>query len=217
MAAKDFDMLDGETPHAFQAFVCYRELEVHQQTLAEASRAFYGDEGKHPRAQICEWSRRNSWRKRARAYAQWKDEQKIEAMRSEIGKMARRHAMQAVQVQSIAARQANALLQKVMAAEKKAAEENKPAPLMLTVKEIMDLFKIGVQMERLSYGQPDSIQRMLNPTTRTGGSGGGGDDPADDELITFLLEDEEAIEHAAALFERISTASDEETVGEGSS
>lgn len=157
-----------ETDAAWAGFVGYRDLGPAERSLVKAAR----NVGKHPRV-FEEWSQKWDWVARCHAFDAFMDRRKREADLAEIEAMRRRHIQMAMSLQGAAA----LALNKIVAAEHEPLrdekgkilvdEKGKPllGPLTLKPSEVRDLAELGVKLERLNRGEPDSIQEQRHELT----------------------------------------------------
>jgi len=139
----------GEPDTAWVAFVQYRDLGPAERSLARLAqvtnkkRELYGG-----------WCGRWNWVARCAAYDAWLDRQTKLAEIDAIREMKRRHVQIAMTLQGAGA----LALNKIVAAEKALGPEGQPGPLTLKPAEAMGMVDLGSKLERLSRGEPDSIE-----------------------------------------------------------
>lgn len=161
-----WDRQPQETDQAWSGFVLYRDLGPAVRTLAKAAKA-----ASKSAPLFLDWSQRWDWVARCRAYDAYLDKKKREADEAAIVDMRRRHIDFSMALQGTAA----LALNKIMNAEKAPALDAKGRPMLdakgrpmlspLTLKasEVRDLAELGVKLERLNRGEPESIaeQRVV--------------------------------------------------------
>lgn len=139
----------GEPDTAWVAFVQYRDLGPSERSLARLAQAtnkkreLYGG-----------WCGKWNWVARCAAYDSWVDRQSKLAEIEAIREMKRRHVQIALTLQGAGA----LALNKIVAAEKAMGADGQPGPLTLKPAEAMGLVDLGAKLERLSRGEPDSIE-----------------------------------------------------------
>jgi hypothetical protein len=143
----------GESATAFAAFVIFRDLGP-RRSLDAASRLYHRKPGQEPEqpqtgpkkrksGQVRLWYERWQWRSRAEAYDAEQDRQQRAAQEAVRREMAQRHAREAVALQEKALRR----LQQM-------------SPDELSPGQVLDYFLQAAKLERLSRGEPDTIQEQ---------------------------------------------------------
>ena len=138
MAAKrhPWNMREGETANAFAAFCVYRDLDG-KRSVAKAAKIL----GKNVTT-MGEWSSKNGWIARAKAWDAEIDRRATEAEAREVEKMKRRQIRLAMGMQSVGRK---GLL--------------KLDPDDMTPRDVTRLLKEGTTMERVNRGEPGQIVR----------------------------------------------------------
>ena len=143
-----WERLPTESDLPWQAFVEYRDLG-------------YAKRGLKPVAQklekgvqlLAKWSTQYQWTERVHAYDSWLDRKKVEADVAAIQEMRKRHIEMALGLQGAAA----LALNKIVTAERSKGEDGKPGPLTLKPSEVTAMAELGVKLERLNRGEPETI------------------------------------------------------------
>lgn len=144
-----WDRLREESDKAWASFVTYRDMPPLERSVRRTSRII----GLRPPT-IHAQASKFSWIARARAYDVWKDRQAQIAEIEAITEMKKRHISIAMNLQGAAA----LALQKIIAAEKTLGPDGRPGPLTLRPSEVKDLAELGMKIERLNRGEPESLQ-----------------------------------------------------------
>jgi hypothetical protein len=132
------DRLPGETPPAFEAWCCYRDMGPGRSLVKVSQRS-----GKH-RTLLERWSRRWSWVERAKA---WDDE---------LDRIGREHSAAAVRrMADDHAQLAAAMLAKVSEALRTFD------PAKITAANLPGWIDVGTRIERLCRGQATSIEQKI--------------------------------------------------------
>lgn len=151
-----WEMLPGETPKQFAAFVTYRELGIHR-SLREATVVFYripADEWatesgkKHWQGKkrlIERWSAQNKWVQRVEEYDEWIRQSSEQDAADEIRKMKVRHA-------SIAAAATGKVIEAI----------NHLDASKLNGLQLLQMFDLAVKNERLARDVPNDIRAITN-------------------------------------------------------
>lgn len=157
-----------ETDSAWAGFVVYRDLGPAERSAAKAAK----NSGKNHRL-FEEWCQKWDWVARCHAFDAFMDRKKREADIAAIEEMRKRHIDFSMALQGTSA----LALNKIMALEKAPLrdhkgkivvdEKGKPVlgPLTLKPSEVRDLAELGVKLERLNRGEPDSIQQQKHELT----------------------------------------------------
>lgn len=131
-----------ETDMAWEAFVVYRNLGPTKRSQVETAKVL----SKHP-GTLTPWSAEHQWVLRAHAYDQWVDRQNLMAEAEARKEMRKRHIQMAMSLQGAAA----LALNKIIKAEQQGEQ------LTLKPGEMKELAELGLKIERLNRGEPDSI------------------------------------------------------------
>lgn len=138
----------GETDSAWAAFVVYRDDGPGERSLAKLGRKFGKNKENFER-----WSSTWDWVARVRAYDVFLDRKKREKDLAEVEAMRVRHIDFAMTLQGAAA----LALNKIVAAERAKDEKGQPLPVILSPHEVKELAELGLKVERLNRGEPESI------------------------------------------------------------
>jgi hypothetical protein len=143
---RPWDQQAGETARAFAAFQVYRDLPAKSRSLERAASIYYGQEvgrtigGTSGKVRQFEtWSSRWDWVPRVAQYDRHIDRAATATHAEEVAAMAARHAATAMRMVEKAAE----------ALEKVDVDDLSPGQLAL-------FFELGVKIERLSRGEPDT-------------------------------------------------------------
>lgn len=128
--------LPKESPEAFAAFICYRDLGI-----AERSTARVAQECRKTKGLMDRWSRTHGWVSRAAAWDSHLDRVAQQATEKARGEMAERQVRLGRALQGRAAQGLSSI---------------KPEKLKAT--EVAALAKAGVDIERVAAGEPTAIQ-----------------------------------------------------------
>lgn len=174
----------NESPEAYLAFSHYRddrEFRRIRKTCAELGK---------PRSTVSSWSSpdRHNWLKRCAAFDKFEDEERQKAQRREIRRMHARHAKHAVS----AIEAASHVIEKLRPSDKN------PEPDKMKHRDAIRLLDVGVRIERLSRGEPDTIQKTEGEMRVTN---------VDDKRASMvkLLEDPGALRHLQEISKRLGT------------
>lgn len=179
-----WDRYPDETDSAWGNFLVYRAMEPVDRSIVKAAIKA----GRNP-STFEAHSQRYSWVVRVRAYDQWRDRQAQMAEIEAVQEMKKRHIQMAMSFQGAAA----LALNKIIAAEQQKGKDGKPGALTLKPTEVKELAELGMKIERLNRGEPESIQEqkveLLASDRRT--------------ELRRLLEDEKAAPSVRALTETL--------------
>lgn len=137
-----WDRQQGETAKAFAAFTAYRDMPANERSLPKAATIFYDVEvgqGSGKIRQFEKWSTANGWTDRAAAYDDYLDATRQRTHAEEVEAMAIRHAEAGAK-----------------AVEKGLAKLEQMQVVDMSVGEAVAAIKIGVAVERLSRGEPET-------------------------------------------------------------
>jgi hypothetical protein len=150
---QSWEQLEGESDKAFSAFVIFRDMGPSKRSLDGASTLYHnhnrqegdkkemaGAKNKNRSGQVQVWADRWNWRQRASAWDAEQDRVGREAQLQEIIEMRRRHAEEAMLLQTVA-------LEKLRAID----------PDSLTANQTLDYLVEAAKLERLSRGEPEVI------------------------------------------------------------
>lgn len=150
---KPWERQPGETPKAFAAFACYRDLGV-LRTIDQAYRHWMAKQhrpvppDKRAAGNFQNWSAKHQWVLRAQAWDEEQDRLKRAAHMRALESMAERHAAMATKVQAIAIKRLNTL-----------TEEDEKG---ISPTQAVGMMKDAIRIERVSRGEPDG---EMNPQT----------------------------------------------------
>jgi hypothetical protein len=171
--AAPWEQQPGESARAFGAFCAYRDLGP-RRSLRAAATAFYGRASAALERQLDKWSRDFGWVERANAWDRHLDAEARQAQEEARREMVERHLREARSLQGKALQRLQALT----------PEELGPAELLRYIVE-------AVKLERLTLGEPDTVQRH-----ELTGRGGAALHFSLEEAVTAARELEEA-EHGS--------------------
>uniref|UniRef100_A0A7C2ZYB4 Uncharacterized protein n=2 Tax=Thermorudis TaxID=1649508 RepID=A0A7C2ZYB4_9BACT len=149
---KPWERLPGEPAKAYHAFTIYRDLSPKERSLRRVAEVLgYGrSKDKKGRlkvpATIEKWSRRYRWVDRALAWDDEQDRLRREAQREAVEEMLRRHAQEAVALQTKA-------LQRLRELD----------PSELSPGDVLRYFIEAAKLERISRGEPETITEERHP------------------------------------------------------
>jgi hypothetical protein len=141
-----YERQPGETVKAYAAFCVYRDLGAGR-GLRDACRRFYG-ESVAKRGQIEQWSKQWKWVERAKAWDDELDRVNREAQAKARKEMGERHAKVAVALQEKAIQRLKSM-----------------KPEELSSSDLIRYFVEAAKLERLSRGEPDSIEEQRHSGT----------------------------------------------------
>lgn len=130
----------GESAKAFAAFCGYRDMGP-RRSLRELARALSANKTTTYLAQLGEWSRRWNWVERVKAWDEELDKKAREAQLEEVRKMRERHVREAMSIQEMAIRRLKGM-----------------DPTELSANDVLRYFVEGTKLERISRGEPETIQ-----------------------------------------------------------
>lgn len=139
----------GEPAKAYAAFCLYRDMPAHARSLRAVADRLYGSGTASKRrrtpGQLFKWSTRWRWVERAAAWDDEQDRQARQAQLRAVQEMRERHVREA------------------MALQRKALERlQRMDPEELSPKDVLWYFVEAAKLERLSRGEPDTIQEQRN-------------------------------------------------------
>jgi hypothetical protein len=175
-----WEQQQGESSKAFAAFCVYRDL-GRNRSVVEAFRQQTGKPGaKQASGRWNRWAKAWHWAERAQAWDGEQDRVKRDTQLRKIEEMAVRHANVSLM-----------FLQKVVDRLRTVDADT------LTMADLVRWFEAAVRVERLSRGEPDSVQEQRHeggPTSET-------------NIMFQILSDPAAAELACRLFERVAAGS----------
>src|SRR5437660_1461972 len=145
-----YERQPGESDRAFAAFCCYRDLGP-KRSLDEVGKRLYGGQSGRKRAatgRVQEWSSNWQWRERVAAWDAHLDQQTREAQEKARREMGERHAKLAVALQEKAIQRLKGM-----------------KPEELSSADLLRYFVEAVKLERLSRGEPDTIEEQRHSGT----------------------------------------------------
>lgn len=140
----------GESGKAFAAFCVYRDMGA-KRSLREVCRILSRDKTTVKQRHIEDWSSRWRWVERATAWDDELDRRAREAQVEEVRKMRERHVREAMSIQEMAIRRLKGM-----------------DPTELSAHDVLRYFMEGTKLERISRGEPETIQEHQH----TGKDGG---------------------------------------------
>lgn len=142
-----------ESEEAFYAFTLYRDMSPRKRSLRRVADLIDGHEGvtreprrRHVPGRIKRWAERFAWVERALAWDEEQDRLRREAQREAVEEMLRRHAQEAVALQTKA-------LQRLRELD----------PSELSPRDVLAFFVEAAKLERISRGEPETIAEERNP------------------------------------------------------
>lgn len=145
---KLYERQNQESDRAWEAFCIYRDLGFERSQEKVAARL-----GKSTQL-MAAWSVTWSWRKRADAWDMEKDRQQRAADLQAIFEMRKRHIKTSTMMQGLGSVE----LAKFFKMSQKKDENGQDVPPVLEVGDAMRLVELGMKIERLNRGEPESIQ-----------------------------------------------------------
>lgn len=141
---------DLDTDRSFHAFCIYRDAGS-KRSLVETARLHYGlterpDQKSGKYRQVKAWAAKGNWTERARAYSAHMDRMTLIDAREAVRDMNRRHA-------AIAAAATSKATQRIREIDAS----------LLSVRESVELLKVGTTLERLARGQATEIIDNVDP------------------------------------------------------
>jgi len=137
-----WDRQPGEPDSSWANFLAYRDMPPAVRSQEKAAHKV----GKNPQTIGCQ-SQRWDWVARVRACDMWKDKQTQIAEIQSIQDMRRRHIQMAMSFQGAAALALNKIIQ----------AEREGSALTLKPGEVKELAELGIKIERLNRGEPETI------------------------------------------------------------
>jgi hypothetical protein len=154
--------LPGESPKAFAAFECYRDMGSGRSIEKVGERLV-----KNPVA-LARLSKRHEWVKRTAAFDSWVSDQKAQETAREIIEMKRRHAEQALFFQEVALLPSNEMKEKMNSATRSIFDEDfsrlSTRELWTWVVKSLPAYKLAATMERSARVDE---QKRSQPTSRS--------------------------------------------------
>lgn len=141
--AEPWERQPEETVKAFEAFVIYRDLGP-ERSITKVTQTL-----NKSRPLIGEWSSKYRWVERCAAFDHEQDRLHIMENNREIVEMKKRHAVLGKNLQTVGAKALAAYLKK-----------NDAELEALTPAEIANLVKTGIELERKSRGEPETITEV---------------------------------------------------------
>jgi len=138
-----WDRLPGEPVLAFNAFKFYRDTPAKDRSIRKCILAYHQKESSTTIALWGRWSTRFNWVARVEAFEDDQDRIALMARADAIKAMQKRHVQTALSIQSKA-------IQRLQAVK----------PEELTHYELIRFFEVGIRLERLALGEPESIERI---------------------------------------------------------
>lgn len=150
-----YDRQQAETDKQWGAFIFYRDMGGTRTLKAAAVnyRSVYGLVDSKPATterMIQAWSVRWHWRDRCLAWDRTKDRHRRRAALEDVAKMRDRHIKLSTSVQSFAASELGKWLK----------ETKKNKKITIEVGDLLRVLEAGVKLERISRGEPDTIQEQ---------------------------------------------------------
>lgn len=135
----------GESAKAYHAFCIYRDMPPRERSLRAVSARLKGQSGKAKKVStnVYLWSRDWSWQERAKAWDEERERQEREAELEAIKEMRRRHAKEAVALQTKA-------LERLQMMD----------PDELSPESVLRFIVEAAKLERISRGEPETIQEQ---------------------------------------------------------
>jgi hypothetical protein len=156
----------GETDSAWEAFAAYRDMGPGERSHGKLSQKF----GKTPE-NFGRWSIAWQWVARCHAYDSWRDREQRKVEMEAVKDMRRRHIQMAMSFQGAAALALNKIIAAEKAVVRNADGTTSPAPLTLKPGEVKELADLGIKLERLNRGEPETItEERIVPDAEPSGS-----------------------------------------------
>ena len=148
---KPWERQPGESEEAYYAFTLYRDMPPRERSMRKVADLFYGRKPASGRRRsipgtIRRWADRFAWVERVLAWDEEQDRIKREAAREAVEEMLRRHAQEAVALQTKA-------LQRLKNMD----------PAELSPRDVLAFFVEAAKLERISRGEPETISEERNP------------------------------------------------------
>ena len=149
-----YDRQNKETDRQWEAFIIYRDMGSSRtlRVTAEVYRETHGLTSLIASTErtVQMWSVRWHWRDRCAAWDRTKDRHRRRAALEDVAKMRDRHIKLSTSVQSLAASELAKWLK----------ETKKNKKITIEVGDLLRVLEAGVKLERISRGEPDTIQEQ---------------------------------------------------------
>jgi hypothetical protein len=193
---KPWSRLPGETPKAYEAFECYRDMGPSRSIQKVGERL-----AKHPTA-LARISKKNDWVRRANLFDAYVGERKAEETATAIIEMHKRHALHAQVFQEIALEPVKELRERIQNGVYPVFDdtfyEMKTVKLADLTPRYFRMFKEAADMERAARGMEE---KMSAPASTAGEVKCSENDPESSESDAELVEEKinEAVESQQGL------------------
>lgn len=140
-----WNKMPGESAKAYAAFLSYKSISTRDRSLRKAVINHYGSLTSSKLRQYQHWSARNMWVDRSSAWDEYVSKQQDEAQLAAIKEMQASHINVAKGLISLAVKRLKTM-----------------DPLELAASDVLRYIAEGVKIQRVTLGEPDTIQENLS-------------------------------------------------------